>query len=87
MSLVKPAINMNGTAASDLLDGYIKAMNAIQAASNAVARTSPNGRDYQTVHPDNLRHAMLQHSQRLQKLDAIRAELGALAEHAAHHVH
>jgi hypothetical protein len=44
--LIVPIINMNGTAARDLVSQCIKAMDALDLAHAALAEAAPHGRDY-----------------------------------------
>ena len=82
-SLARPTVNLNGTSASALLAGYVKALEALQLATEAVQQTQPHGRDYQTLEPAAFTEAALQHRQRLYALATVRDELQALAEHVA----
>ena len=44
--LVAPVINMNGDTRESLLDAHRKALEALAAASAAVAQLYPNGRNF-----------------------------------------
>lgn len=46
MILTMPVIHLNGTSAEDLLEGYVEAKRAVDAAYDAVMKSNPNGRDY-----------------------------------------
>jgi len=46
--IVKPIININGTAKEDLIDSLIAASAGVQKASDAMRSCMPNGRDYQS---------------------------------------
>ena len=48
--IIKPIINLNGTAPPDLLDQHMNAIAALRSAISLL--TAPNGRDYLTVKPD-----------------------------------
>ena len=80
--MILPTIHMNGTSKADLFDGYMTALEAMQAAIDAVIQTGPNGRDYYPQGDAALRQAMDEHRDRLKRLGAVADELNALAAHA-----
>ena len=78
-----PTIHRNGTAAIDLLEGYIECMNAIRAAIKTLENNGPNGRDYYTQGPDAIYAAQRENAARIAKLAVVLHEIQALAEHVA----
>jgi hypothetical protein len=44
--MIRPTLNINGSSADDLIDPRIAAYEALQAVKEALARVTPNGRDY-----------------------------------------
>jgi hypothetical protein len=78
-NLTFPTIHLNGTSRKELVDGYVKAHSAVNAALAAVAATYPNGRDYYPQGDRAIQLAMDQHSARLEHLKQVLAELDELA--------
>jgi hypothetical protein len=78
---------MNGTAASDLLEGYRAAMEAVANAQDALRNIEFNQRDYyvsqDTAAWDN---AVDEMRSRHERLGSVRQELEAVAMHCAHAV-
>jgi hypothetical protein len=81
--MILPTIHMNGTSKADLLDRYMTALMAVEAAIDAVAQTAPHGRDYYPQGDDALRQAQAAHQSRLIRLHAIVLELDTLADHTS----
>ena len=79
--MILPTIHMNGTSKADLLDRYMTAMLAVEAAIDAVTQTGPHGRDYYPQGDDALRQAQAAHQDRLKRLHAVVLELNALVAH------
>jgi hypothetical protein len=75
-----PTIHLNGTAAQDLISQLCDAMAAIRDAEAALVRCSPNGRDYYPQGPDAINKAVREHNARIEKLNAVGAELVAITE-------
>lgn len=80
-----PTIHLNGTNGVALTDAYSDAASAIRDAIDAAHKTGPNGRDYYPQGPDALTAALAEHSDRIAKLEAIKAEFEALALHCYDH--
>lgn len=76
-----PTIHLNGTSASDLLDGIKDAVCAVNAAIDAIAKAAPNARDYYPQGPQAFAAADLEHRTRLARLHDIHAELEAIGIH------
>lgn len=78
-----PTIHRNGTAAQTLLDDLCEAMSALRTAAEKVQAAGPNGRDYYPQGPQAITQAQEEHASRLERIDAVRRELEALAEHVS----
>jgi len=74
-----PQLNMNGTSGSELLDQLKGALTAIRAAREAVAKTIPHGRDYQTLNVEAYSTARDEHYARCRALAAVQQDLEELA--------
>ena len=79
--LTFPSINLNGSSPDTLVDDLRTACVAMMDAIEAVARTVPNGRDYQTLGPDAFPAAQHEHAERMASLHAIQKDLEAIAIH------
>lgn len=73
-----PLVHMNGTPANHLMRVYEKAYEAISAAAQAIAETSPNMRDYYPL-PDG--EKQLREEEKL--LMRYQQQLAEMAEHFA----
>jgi hypothetical protein len=73
-----PTLHMNGTNGDDLISSLCDAMSAIQAAERKLGEAAPNGRDYYVQGPTALDAATKEHYSRLQRLHAVREELGEI---------
>jgi hypothetical protein len=78
-----PTIHRNGTAAEDLLADYIDACQDLRTAIQSVQKSGPNARDYYVQGAGAFPVAQQEHADRLIALQAVLAELEALAEHAS----
>jgi hypothetical protein len=80
-----PMIHLNGTSRDALLEGYIDCVNAVRHAIEVVQKNAPNGRDYYygTVSTREINKALAEHEARLEKLEAVLAELREIGEHVA----
>lgn len=79
--MTAPTIHSNGTAKQDLMDGLLKAHDAVGAALKLVAATMPNGRDYYTQGDWAFKAATDEHTARVLKLSQVKNELMAMAIH------
>jgi hypothetical protein len=75
-----PVINLNGSSPKTMIDDILTALNALNDATVAVARTAPHPRDWQTVKDGDSVFAVArrQHEVRLHKLHEIHDELEAI---------
>lgn len=76
--LMAPLFHLNGSSAQNLLDGYRAAYEALGAAEEALAASGPNARDYYPKGDGTFAEAAQQHSDRVQQVSNVRAELLAL---------
>lgn len=81
--MFKPTIHLNGTSRQDLLDDLTTAVTAMYRAIECVQDTAPNARDYYPQGGTAWRGADTEHRGRVERLRAVLAELGELAEHVA----
>lgn len=82
IDIALPTIHSNGTSAQALFDANLDAIQAVEAAIDAVQRAAPNARDYYVQGPDVFPRAQLEHLERLRLLNRIVLELTQIAEHA-----
>ena len=80
-----PTIHLNGTSGAELRDGFIEAYHSLSAAQEAMQKCFPNGRDYYPQPPDNFPMARQEHAERIQRLEALKVEMHALALHCDQH--
>lgn len=71
--MIKPTININGTAAEDLRAEYLRAYEACRALEVALQEVTIHGRDY--PHPQSGSRAILQHDERIAWVRGIRQDL------------
>ena len=76
-----PTIHRNGTAKDDLLEGYMEASSAIQAAIRRVEFNGPNGRDYYPQGDGAIALAIADHVWRISRLVDVRREIEEIMEH------
>lgn len=86
-NLAMPTLHMNGTGPRMLLEGYVKASLAVQAAIEATSRIEFNARDYYVQPPGVWEQAKAENLSRFARLHAVKAELDAIAEHVANTGH
>lgn len=75
-----PTVHLNGTNRAVLVAQLENAVNALRAATDAVAACNPNGRDYYTQGESALVEAQREHASRLARLLTVRDELSAIWE-------
>jgi hypothetical protein len=66
---------LNGTSKDDLLAGYRKAIEAL----DAMKEIAPNGRDYYPKGPDAILEAKEDHSYRLKKILEVKRQIESIA--------
>ena len=76
-----PYIHINGTSAEGLVYQYLGAYHAVQDALDMLRMIETHGRDYYTVSSDAITVAVAEHRERMAKLESVKADLAALAEH------
>lgn len=77
---VTPYVNLNGTARAALLEAHADAAEAVRTAADALDKTRPHGRDYQTAPEGRYTLAVAEWEARMAALSSILADLEALAE-------
>lgn len=77
--LIAPLVHLNGSGRRSLLDGYTAAAQKVREALDALRDTAPNGRDYYPRGASALPRAIAEHDVRIQRLDAVLADLDELA--------
>lgn len=75
-----PTIHLNGTSGGELLDKNSKALDAVQAAIEALCAAAPHGRDYYVQGASATTEVLREHNARLEKLMAVREELRTIVE-------
>ncbi|HET6927454.1 MAG TPA: hypothetical protein VFI48_11460 [Hyphomicrobiaceae bacterium] len=78
--MMHPTVHLNGTARSDLLDGYLRARTELVQARHALYDAAPNGRDYYVQGPDAITKARDEHLARIAKIEDVIADIEALCE-------
>lgn len=77
-----PIVNMNGTSAKDLFDGYWAAMDAVRDASAALGTVEFNARDYYcSPDPEAWSKAKDERQAMFAALEKVRSELQEIALH------
>jgi len=79
--MMKPTIHSNGTSRQELLDQVCNAGHAIQDAMTALAKATPNGRDYYVQDPGAIKIALEEHNSQATRLQSVLDELQELAIH------
>lgn len=82
-SLTTPTVHLNGSGRQSLLSHYMIARVKLREARAALVDCEPNGRDYYPQGDVAFNHARAEHLARLAGLDAVDAELAALAQAVA----
>lgn len=78
--MIVPTIHLNGTSGADLMSRTDEARLALSDAIKALQNAEPNGRDYYVQGPRVIDAAKDEHIARLEKLEAVQADLVALSE-------
>ena len=78
--MMLPTLHLNGTSGADLLSQTTDAMIALSDAMKALQIMGPNGRDYYVQGPRVIDAAMDEHLARIQKLEAVQADVMAISE-------
>jgi len=81
--LTKPTIHMNGTSREALLEDFVKVIDALNVAMEALQKSGPNGRDYYPQGDGALRKAQNEHLARMKKLKEVQDEIQEIAESIA----
>lgn len=78
-----PTIHLNGTSARSLLEDCSDASHHVREALSALARFTPNGRDYYPQGDDAYTLARREHDSRMDRLREVLKELEEIGEHIA----
>ena len=78
-----PTIHSNGTGKQTLLDGYLDAYHAVDAAAESLRRVEFNARDYYVQGPNAWPEAVKERQAMFAKLESIKAELMTILEHVS----
>lgn len=81
VAIMLPMVHLNGTSRKELYSQYRAAHDAVYKAIDAVLAAAPNGRDYYPIGPDAINKASAEHRARVVAMEAVKAELEALALH------
>jgi hypothetical protein len=75
-----PTIHLNGTSKEQLFEQICNAIDGVHAAGDALAKATPNARDYYPQGPEAIYEAMRQHETRMTKLREVARELETIAQ-------
>ena len=78
---ILPTIHLNGTHPTDLREQYLNAYRACIAASQALGKAQPNGRDYYPQGDTAAVNARNEHAIRIEKIVEIANEMMAVCQH------
>jgi hypothetical protein len=82
MTHVFPTVHLNGTSKTELLDQLGDAIDLLHDAGRALAKATPNGRDYYLQRPEGaINVAMAQHESRMSRLRSVINELEEILWH------
>lgn len=73
-----PTIHLNGTNRAQLLEGYMKAYDALQEAYRCLKETAPNGRDYYVQGFGAFDRAADEHLDRVRAIDDVINQLAEI---------
>lgn len=82
--MIFPTIHLNGTSAESLIDDLMKAYSAIERATDALRRATPNGRDYYPQGAEAINVARDEHVSRLRRLRDVQDEIEQIVEAIDH---
>lgn len=78
--MMLPTLHLNGTSGTDLMSQTVDAMLSLSTALDALKIMGPNGRDYYVQGPRVIDAAMDEHIVRIEKLEAVLADLVTISE-------
>ena len=78
--MIFPTVHLNGTSGDDLLSQTTDAMLALSTALDALKIMGPHGRNYYVQGPRVIDAAMDEHIARIEKLEAVQADLVAISQ-------
>ena len=83
MNPVLPMVHLNGTGRNTLLEGYIKAREAVHDAMHAMAAATFHSRDYYTIGNGAWEAAVTERREEMAKLEHVYQYLTKHIEHIA----
>lgn len=78
--LQAPLVHLNGSGKNRLIDDLCEVSQALNEAYRVMRGMHPNGRDYYPLGAVAMGKAEAEHRSRQERLDAIKAEIDAIAE-------
>jgi hypothetical protein len=80
-ALIVPIVHLNGTPKQQLVDGFLKALDALRDAEIRLAATAPLHRDFHVAPHGGVRfqEAVRQHAMRIRALRDLQEEIETLA--------
>ena len=75
--LVAPIVNINGSSADSLMEGYIEVYRLLDKAIDAALKAMPHGRDYQTA-PEKYPEARAAFLERIVALSEVKSDMMSL---------
>jgi hypothetical protein len=79
-TMIIPTVHLNGDSKQTLLDDNLAARRAVRDALDAVAKASPNGRNFYPQGDGAITKAVTEHRIRLLRLEEVRQELETILE-------
>jgi hypothetical protein len=77
--VIVPVVNLNGTSAEKLMEGYREALDALRTAISYMPSIEPHGRDYQTEERTVFSEAADQHRSRVKALEGVYQDIELIA--------
>lgn len=81
--MIKPTIHLNGTSRDALYEQMVEVGSALVKALDALREAAPNARDYYPQGPDAFEQARREHESRVERVNAVQAEVEDLLNHIA----
>lgn len=75
-----PTVHLNGTSKDALVSGFAAVIGDLNSALESMAAAAPNARDYYVQNPAAFQRATREHTERMEKLREVRADLRAIWE-------
>ena len=78
-----PTVHLNGTSGAELFRLNMAVVEHLRDTIDALSKACPNGRDFYIQGPDALKYANREHVERLERLQAVYAEMQTIVESLA----